>query len=83
MKNVTIITTTYLSFDRLTCCLLLLLSKNKIEISLNGKTIRGGERGTILDRTRFYFIKSELHCSRFAALRNSSILLRKISSIKH
>ena len=82
MKNVTIITTTYLSFDRLTC-LVLLLSKNKIEISLNGKTIRGGERGTILDRTRFYFIKSELHCSRFAALRNSSILLRKISSIKH
>ena len=29
---------------------------NKIEISLNGKTIGGREGGTILDRTRFYFI---------------------------
>ena len=52
-----------------------------MEISLNGKTIRGGEGGTILDRTRFCFIKSELHCGRLAALCNSSILLREISSI--
>ena len=30
-----------------------------------------------MDRTRFYFIKSELHCGRFTALRKSLILLVK------
>ena len=61
-----------ISFDLFRSCSLVRMVSNMFGFQYVGLDY------PILDRTRFYFIKSELHCGRFAALRNSSINLSVI-----